>query len=455
MKTRTKPMFPRLRLLMMLFMLVSMVSSLSFTASAAQTNGIAGPTVELCLALDANDNMVLTDAEASALETDLNGDQVVNQADVNLLMRFCADVQSFSVAPIGDPGGAYGKIGICKATASATNPFVYIEVNGAATSEKNQELIDDFVDSFPNSFAAPPGVDSTEECNTYEPPWAGIVVQKFFCLDLECSLPFAEFQTSPIVSFAIYQGEDTTAQPLVTRDLVDLADGADGFTVELEGFGDGDVVTICETKVTGADTWATSIECQSRELYTGDYIEVEFYNFQNEEERPNLLVLEKYYCEGTDLEGPTTTAYLGGDEYDLDACEKGVAEFVIADDEGNPLDLDLSTLFTTGVELMPGAYGLWEVVGEELVLVVEFEIGGGETVSFTVLNPVEDAPTVDLHIYKEVCKDVDGFDEINPCVPSDAMDGHTLYFTVFALAGDVDDEQIGVIDVVEVELVID
>jgi hypothetical protein len=361
MNTRTKPMFPRLRLLMMLFMLVSMASSLSFTASAAQSNGISGLSAEMCRSLDTNEDLNLTPNELAQLDVDLNGDGRIDNADRELLANYCGQLPSMTIEP---GGGNEQMVTICHATGSQTNPYVVLEANAAGIYNGH------YGPSHHDARDIIPPFEYQDE--TYEQNWDA-------------------------------EGQAT--------------------------FENGCVPVVPPTPTPPPD-----------------------------DEDPGKAVVVKYFCTDENITVPVV-----GDEGDYEGCTLATAEklagvnFLVYPDSNaeEAIDIDDSMLYGDGVVLPVGTHTLVEEFNGVIHEMADLTIVAGETTTIVVFNPVEDVPTVDLHIYKEVCKDVDETDEHDPCVPSDAMDGHTLYFTVFALVGEDDDDGLEIIDYVEVSMVIE
>jgi hypothetical protein len=358
MNTRTKPMFPRLRLLMMLFMLVSMASSLSFSAAAAPSTSSEGaslgafqiePTVEMCRELDTDGDLNLTPNEIAKFDVDLDGSGSVNDADRDMISAFCAAQPSMTTGRMVTichalGGGAEREYEVITAAAAAIYNGHY-----GPTHQDGRDIIPPF----------------TYQDGTYSQNWDA-------------------------------EGQAT--------------------------FENGCIPVVPPTPTPPPD-----------------------------DEDPGMAIVVKYYCEDTDITLPVV-----GVEGDYGDCVSGMDSsiFDILDSEGASVLGEGDDIFA-GVELMAGTYTLFEYYGVTVVLTYEFDVIEGEETILIVVNPVEDAPTVDLHIYKEVCKDVDETDEYDPCVPSDAMDGHTLYFTVFALVGEDDDDGLEIIDYVEVSMVIE
>lgn len=186
MKTRPSPMFPRLRLLMMLFMLFSMASSFGLTASAApsttdQSGAGAFQSAELCHELDTDDNMSLSPNELRAFKGDLNGDGKTNDADIDLLSGFCSTLPSLNLG---------GMITICHATGSESKPYEIITVAAAAVvaghlgldHQNGEDIIPQFV--YGGESFGPQG-DPSWIGNNCQPPTQPdtytLTIVKYFC----------------------------------------------------------------------------------------------------------------------------------------------------------------------------------------------------------------------------------------------------------------------------------
>ncbi len=179
----------------------------------------------------------------------------------------------------------------------------------------------------------------------------------------------------------------------------------------------GEYYTVCEIAPTGwdaiprpgdqggANQTLFADDCITVQLVEGNNV-LQFNNFPIPVE-PGAVIVEKYYCEGTDLKAPAVVNV----EFNTEGCDVGgdTSIFDILDDEGTSLGLDLSTLFTTGVQLMPGDYTLVEYDGETVVLSVDFTIEANQTapVVIQVVNPVTPPEEGMAKVVKYFCTDTD------------------------------------------------
>ncbi len=217
------------------------------------------------------------------------------------------------------------------------------------------------------------------------------------------------------VTFNVYDSEDTLLGTIVVTDFNE-GNGSQGTAQSTMDLVVGETYTVCEVAPEGweavprpgAQGGANQTgggDCIIVELGPGNNV-LQFDNFPVPVE-PGAVIVKKYYCEGTEFEGP---AVVNG-EFDTEGCDVGddTSIFDILDDEGTSLGLDLSTLFTTGVELLPGDYTLVEYDGDAVVLSVDFTIEANQTapVVIQVVNPVTPPEEGMATVMKYFCTDTD------------------------------------------------
>jgi hypothetical protein len=111
------------------------------------------------------------------------------------------------------------------------------------------------------------------------------------------------------------------------------------------------------------------------------------FNPVEKEDENGKLIVKKYFCKDKDLKHPTV-----GTKGDYDHCKpakpSSVEFYVLAFGE-TKVDLDESTLLSTGVTLPVGTHELFEVFKGKAYSLGEFEIKAGETTTITVFNPAK------------------------------------------------------------------
>jgi hypothetical protein len=122
------------------------------------------------------------------------------------------------------------------------------------------------------------------------------------------------------------------------------------------------------------------------------------------------LIVKKYFCKDKDLKHPTV-----GKKDHYDHCKpakpSSVEFYVLAFGE-TKVDLDESTLLSTGVTLPVGTHELFEVFKGKAYSLGEFEIKAGETTTITVFNPAKyDKPDHDKPDYDKPGHDKPGADK--------------------------------------------
>jgi hypothetical protein len=108
---------------------------------------------------------------------------------------------------------------------------------------------------------------------------------------------------------------------------------------------------------------------------------------EDDEDETGTLIVKKYFCKDKDLKHPTV-----GKKGDYDHCKpakpNSVDFYVLAFGE-TKVDLDETTLLSTGVTLPVGTHELFEVFKGKAYSLGEFEITAGETTTITVFNPAK------------------------------------------------------------------
>jgi hypothetical protein len=123
------------------------------------------------------------------------------------------------------------------------------------------------------------------------------------------------------------------------------------------------------------------------EIKAGETTTIVVFNPVEKEDENGTLIVKKYFCKDKDLKHPTV-----GTKGDYDHCKpakpSSVEFYVLAFGE-TKVDLDESTLLSTGVTLPAGTHELFEVFKGKAYSLGEFKIEVGETTTITVFNPAK------------------------------------------------------------------